>query len=264
MSYRFSVPPLLHNILAHPLTRNLDLDDPATTQIRRTIIARKPFLRKIYAEWYRQISENLPGAPGRVLELGSGAGFLSEYLPDLISSEIFACPGVSLILDGQRLPFRDRSLRAIAMTNVLHHVSSVHAFFEEATRCLSPGGRVVAIEPWVSPWSRVVYSKLHHEPFDPTSPGWAFGGQGPLSAANGALPWIVLERDRKRFESEFPALRIQSIRRMMPLRYLICGGISMRSLMPAFTFPFWRGLENAMRPVMRSCAMFALIVIEKR
>jgi SAM-dependent methyltransferase len=254
----------LRYLLAHPLTRNLDLDDPATTHIRRTIIAGKPFLQKIYVEWYRQISESIPAIPGKVLELGSGAGFLAEFVPDLISSEIFSCPGVSLVLDGQRLPFQDGSLRAIAMTNVLHHVPSVHAFFEEATRCLSPGGRVVAIEPWVSSWSRVVYSKLHHEPFDPASQDWAFSGQGPLSAANGALPWIVLERDRKRFESEFPAFRIRSIRRMMPLRYLICGGISTRSLMPAFTFPFWRGLENAMRPMMRSWAMFALIVIEKR
>ena len=254
----------LRNLLAHPLTRNLDLDDPATTHIRRSIIAGKPFLRNIYVEWYGKISDNLPAVSGKVLELGSGAGFLNEFVPDLIPSEIFVCPGIGLVLDGQKLPFADGSLRAITMTNVLHHIPSAQAFFEEAVRCLKPGGRIIMIEPWVSSWSRMVYSKLHHEPFDTESKDWVFSGDGPLSAANGALPWIVFERDRKRFESEFPGVRIRSVEGLMPFRYLVCGGISMRSLMPGFTFRFWRGLEAAMRPVMRNWAMFALIAIEKR
>jgi len=259
----FMMAEALRDLLAHPLTRRLDLDDPATTHLRRVIVAQKPFLRKIYAEWYGQISRNLPAGPGNVLELGSGAGFLQEFVPGLIASDIFPCPGIGLALDGQVLPFRDASLRGIAMTNVLHHVPDVRLLFGEAVRCLRPGGRLVAIEPWVSSWSRIVYTRLHHEPFDTGSMEWKFSGKGPLSDANGALPWIVLERDRKQFESEFPALRINSIRGIMPFRYLVSGGISMRSLVPGFTFPLWRGLETAMETRMRNWAMFALIVIER-
>jgi len=256
------VPFSLRNLLAHPLTRGLDLDDPATTHIRRDIIDQKLFLRKIYDEWYSTIAVNLPPAPGAVLELGSGAGFLNRFVPGLLTSEIFWCPGISIVLDGMHLPFRDSSLRGITMTNVLHHVPSARAFLKEAIRTLRPGGRIVALEPWVSPWSKIIYTTLHHEPFDPESPEWTFTGDGPLSAANGALPWMVFERDRAKFEAEFPELHVHSIQRLMPFRYLICGGISMRNLMPSFTFPLWRGIESVLP--MRTWAMFALIVIERR
>lgn len=253
----------LRKLLAHPLTRDLDLDDPKTTELRRLIVAQKPFLRGIYNEWYGNISRSLPELPGKVLELGSGAGYLNEALPGLIASDVFVCSGIDVVLDGQLLPFGDRSLRAITMINVLHHLPDSAAFFREAARCLKPGGRVVAVEPWVSAWSRLVYTKLHHEPFDTESEDWGFRGEGPLSAANGALPWIVLKRDRQRFESQFPELRIQAIEETMPFRYLVSGGISMRCPVPQFTFPLWRALETTMKPVMRDWAMFALIVIEK-
>ena len=80
-------------ILAHPLTRGMDIDDPRTTQLRLRIVRSKRFLRKIYEEWYRDIVAALPPCDGQVLELGSGAGFLSEFIPGLITSEIFKTPG---------------------------------------------------------------------------------------------------------------------------------------------------------------------------
>ena len=86
------------------------LDDPATTALRRQIIASKPFLRAIYDEWYQMIAAHLPEVPGRVLELGSGAGYLNRFIPGLISSEVLFVPGISLVADARRLSFRDASL----------------------------------------------------------------------------------------------------------------------------------------------------------
>src|SRR5437867_4413096 len=108
--------------LEHPLTRGLDIDDPRTTRLRRRILREKPFLRRIYEEWYAAIAATLPPGSGPVLELGSGAGFLAEFVPDLITSEVFHVPGIDLVLDGAALPFKEGSLRAVAMTNVLHHL----------------------------------------------------------------------------------------------------------------------------------------------
>ncbi len=246
------------------MTRGLDLDDPATTQRRRAIINQKRFLKLIYEEWYTLIADRIPAGPGAVLELGSGAGFLREKIPGLITSELVSCSNCLAVLDGQVLPFRDGSLRAIVMTNVLHHIPSTSAFIREAARCLMPGGAIVAIEPWVSNWSRMVYRNLHHEFFDPEKASWEFSGKGPLSASNGALPWIVFQRDRERFEADFPEFRLRATEGLMPFRYLICGGISMRGFMPAFTFPFWRSLERSMQRWMPRWAMFALIVVERR
>src|SRR5579871_4206397 len=178
----------IKKLLEHPGTRGIGIDDPRTTERRRGIIQSNTFLRLIYDEWYRLISNSIPPGPGRVLELGSGAGFLSRYIPGLITSEILLCPDIQLVLDGRQLPFTGASLKAIVMVDVLHHIPDSRAFLTEATRCMRSGGRLVMIEPWVSTWSRPIYSGLHHEPFQPDAKDWNFPAAGPLSGANGALP----------------------------------------------------------------------------
>src|SRR3954468_19592268 len=131
---------MLKHWLEHPLARGLDLDDPHTTHLRRRILDEKRFLRRIYEEWYTAIAASLPPGEGAVLELGSGAGFLADFIPGLVRSEVFYTPGIDLVLDGQALPFRDRSLRGIAMTNVLHHLPRPLRFFAEAARAVRGGG----------------------------------------------------------------------------------------------------------------------------
>ncbi len=254
---------MLRSILAHPLTRGRSIDDPVTTELRRSILISKPFLRAIYEDWYRAILKRVPDGNGSVLELGSGAGFFQQFLPDVITSEVFECAGVQLVADARWLPFPPGALRAIVMTDVLHHIPDAAAFFREATRCLRPGGVVAMVEPWVSSWSRLIYTRLHHEPFEPEVEQWDFPAKGPLSDANGALPWILFERDRKRFEDEFPALTIEEIRPMMPFRYLVSGGVSMRALMPNFTTSAWKMIETACEPQMKRLAMFSLIVVRR-
>jgi SAM-dependent methyltransferase len=253
----------LRQWLAHPLTRGLDLDDPRTTQLRRRIIAEKPFLRALYREWYSHIAQALPDGEEPVLELGSGAGFLEDYVPGLITSEIFYCDRLSAVLDGHCLPFADASLRAIVMTDVLHHLSAARRFFREAARCVRSGGAVIMIEPWSTPWSRFIYTRLHHEPFQTDVKEWEFPSSGPLSGANGALPWIIFERDRTQFEREFPEWSIQDIELLTPFRYLLSGGVSMRSLMPAWSFGVWRLLERGLSPWLPQLAMFAQITLRR-
>jgi SAM-dependent methyltransferase len=254
---------VLRRWLAHPLTRGLALDAPETTALRREIVRTKPFLRRIYEEWYRALAASVPPGPGAVLELGSGAGFLREVLPEAITSEVFRTPGAAVVLDARVLPVRAGALRAVVMTDVLHHVPDCRAFFAEATRCVRPGGVVSAIEPWVSAWSSFVYGRLHHEPFRPDAPEWEFPAAGPLSGSNQALPWILFERDRARFEAEFPGWRVEVVRPFMPFRYLASGGVGLRALSPAWSTPAWRGIERLAAPWMRSLAMFAHVVLRR-
>src|SRR5262249_662298 len=155
----------------------------------RSIIREKSFLRKIYQEWYASIVAGLPPCEGPVLELGSGAGFLGDYIPSLITSEVFSSPGISIVLDAHSLPFAHSSLRAIVMTNVFHHLTRPRRFLAEAARSVKVGGSLLMVEPWVSTWSRLVYRRLHYEPFDAEAMHWEFPESGPLSGANNALPW---------------------------------------------------------------------------
>lgn len=253
---------MLSSWLAHPLTRGLDIDSPDTTRLRREIIRSKPFLRRVYEEWYRGIAAEVPPGPGDVLELGTGAGFLKDFLPRLVTSDVFPLDGVDRIVDSADLPFDDGALKGIVMTNVFHHFPDPTRFLDEATRCVRTGGRVVMLEPWNTPWSRLVYRRLHHEPFEPGA-DWGFDGIGPLSDANGAQPWIVFARDRARFLVEYPDWTVRSVRELMPFRYLVSGGVSMRGLMPGWTFPLWRALEACLGPCRGLLGMFALITLEK-
>ena len=257
-------PAVLRRVFAHPLTVGLRLDDPATTALRKQIISSKPFLRAVYDEWYSILAAELPPGGGAVLELGSGAGYCDRFIPGLITSEVFLCPTVKLVVDAQQLPFRNGSLRAIVFTDVLHHMPDVRRFFAEASRCLCEGGRILMIEPWVSLWSRFVYKYFHHEPFCPEAQNWSFPSTGPLSGANGAMPWIVFVRDRREFESKFPQLEIAKIRPFLPFRYLVSGGVGMRSLMPGFSHSLWARLERMLEPCMSSLAMFAFVSVRRR
>jgi SAM-dependent methyltransferase len=253
----------LSRLLALPLTAGCDIDAPETTALRRQIIREKPFLKAIYDDWYRAIAAALPEGPEPVLELGSGAGFLRERIPRAVTSDILAVPGVDLVADATRLPFASGVLRGIVMTNVLHHLPDIRGFLREAGRAVKPGGRLVMVEPWVTTWSTFIYRRLHTEPFEPDAASWELPSRGPLSGANGALPWIVFERDRQQFAAEFPAWRISSISPTMPFRYLVSGGVSLRCLVPAFTHGMWRWLENRLAPWMPALGMFATVVITR-
>ena len=246
-----------------PAARDLDVDDPRTTMLRREIVRSKPFLRKLYREWYGLILDALPRSAGRVLELGAGPGFMAELLPSLLTSELVAWDGIALAADGQCLPFSPDSLRAIVMTNVFHHLPDPRTFLLQASACVRPGGVIAMVEPWVTAWSRFVYGHLHEEPFDPDASRWEFSSDGPLSGANGALPWIVFQRDRLQFEREFPSWSLERVEPLMPVRYLLSGGISSRSLMPGFSYGLWRFAERAANPIMNRVAMFALIVLRR-
>ena len=120
------------------------------------------------------------------------------------------------------------------------------------------------IEPWVSAWSNFVYKKIHSEPFDPETLEWEFPYQGPLSGANGALPWIIFERDRNRFESEFPEWVVAAIEPTMPFVYLLSGGVSMRSFAPGWLYNSCRRLERGLKRLQLNPAMFALYKLSKK
>jgi len=103
-------------LFAHPLTASLHVDDPATTVLRKQIIASKPFLKAIYDEWYGMLAQGVPPGAGLVVELGSGSGHTAQFIPGLITSDIFALPGVCILSSAQAMPFADGALRAIVMT----------------------------------------------------------------------------------------------------------------------------------------------------
>jgi len=240
-----------------------DLDDPATTIARKALIRRKRFLCQLYRSFYREMAARLQGLPdGPIIELGAGAGFLKEILPTVYSSDLFVVPGLDVVLSAQRLPFQDGSVGGLLMLNVFHHLPQPVRFLREAERCLIKGGRVVMIEPYNTPFARWVYQRFHHECFDPQA-GWEHGGQGPLSGANGALPWILFARDVQEYQRQFPRLPLRTVHLHTPFAYPLSGGLSFRSFLPGNCFDAVRRLERWLSPLRRHLAMFATICLER-
>jgi len=232
---------------------------------RARIIRGKTGLESIYRRWYLQMARALPETvSGPVLELGSGGGFLKEFIPGLITSEILQVPGVDLCTDGQCLPFRDQALGAIVMLDVMHHLPRVEHFFNEAQRCVKPGGVIVMLEPWVTAWSTIVFRFLHQEPFDPRAPRWQFPASGPLSQANSALPWIVFERDRCIFKKQFPHWRLEEISINGVFSYILSGGVSYRSFLPGPALRLTLNMEQALVERLPALGLFALIVLTRQ
>jgi len=240
------------------------LDDPSIVNFRSTIIKKKKFLYKIYEEWYTIIRNNLSSNDQPVLEIGSGPGFLKQFCKNkkIITSEIMYNNKVDLIFDAAKLfPFKNNSLSAIVMTDVLHHLPNVKTFFEESIRVLIDNGKIIMIEPWCTFWSKFIYSNFHHETFDTEVKEWEFESRGPLSDANGALPWIIFKRDYLIFSKLYPQLELKTVKLLMPISYLLSGGFSYPSLIPHFFYKLIRKFENFSNVVNKKMAMFAYIEI---
>jgi SAM-dependent methyltransferase len=247
-----------------PEIRNIkDLDDPATTLLHGRILRGKPFLRNLYVDFYEQFTKAVQPPENKVLvELGSGGGFVKKVIPNIITSDILNGVDVDKVFSATDMPFEDAGVDAFFMFDVLHHINEPRKFFAEAERCLRPGGRIVMIEPANTPWARFVYTNFHHEGFDPKG-GWELSKAGPLSQANGAIPWIIFVRDRTTFEREFPRLKVVSLRNHTPMRYLISGGLTLRQLLPGFAYPVVMALEWLLRPANNLLGMFMTVIIEK-
>ena len=248
--------------LTHPLMRDRDIDLSETTQLRRQLLSGKPFLKALYREWYGRLAATVPTGEGLVLEIGSGAGFMRDVIPEVITSDVLPLEGVDQVIDALHLPFADGALRAMLLVDVLHHLPKPVEFLAEASRAVRPGGVLSMIEPWNTLWSRLVYRRLHHEPFEPDA-GWEATGRGPLSRANGALPWILFERDRGRLMNVVPKWRIARRTPLMPIAYLLSGGVSFRSLAPGRAYPWVRRVERLFELAGTQSAMFAHILLER-
>lgn len=240
------------------------LDDPRRTITHGDIIRNKKFLHQLYVEWYTHFKQKIEKLPqGQLVELGSGAGFVKDVIPQMLTSDVMELPNLDYVFPGENMPFEDGSLAGIFMIDVLHHIPKPALFLKEAERVLAKGGKILMNEPANSAWGRFIYQNFHHEPFEPKGT-WEIPATGPLSGANGALPWIIFERDRKQFEEQFPSLKIESIKYHTPLRYLLSGGVSKKQLAPNFSYGLVKGFESFLLSLSKQLSMFVTIEITRQ
>lgn len=241
------------------------LDDISRYDEVQKIINKKTALRQFYLDMYSRFNHCLKQCPkeGLVLELGSGGGFLKSVLPEVITSDVLAYPGVDQTIDGASLPFPDQSLRAIFMLNVFHHLPNVAAFLMEAQRCLVPKGRLFIIDQHLGWLSKPIYTHLHHEPINMDTSEWKFDTTGPLSGANQALAWIVFRRDLHKFKKLYPNLKLLRYAPHTPIRYWLAGGLKNWSLIPGFLGSWVTVFDRIFVQISPDAGSFVDIEIEK-
>lgn len=255
---------LLNSLKLPEVSQIKNLDEPDNIDKIRKIIRRKPFLINTYKSFYKEILQKVKNAPlnGELIELGSGASFLKKIAPYIVTSDILPYAGVDRVFSALDMPLENSSVSAFLMIDVLHHVKDSRQFFTEMQRCLKVGGKIVMIEPANTMWSRLIYTNFHHEPFE-TNRGWGFELGGPLTGANMAIPWIIFFRDIEIFIKEFPKLKVCSTNIHTPLKYLLSGGLSLRQLLPSWSYPVIQLLEWLLFPFNRYIGMFMTVELQK-
>ena len=201
---------LLESMLQHPIAKGLDLDDPQTTNLRRDIILAKPFLQKIYQEWYGLLTAHLGENSGKVLEIGAGAGLAEISKNQVIRSDIIVTKWIDIACDCQLMPFNDAQFIAILLIDVLHHLPNPEQFLHEASRCLIAGGIISMIEPWNTKWSSWIYKNFHHEPFNPASSQWGLDQWRSFKPGQWCYAVDNLQTGCLSFLSEVPPIYNQS------------------------------------------------------
>ncbi len=240
-----------------------DLDDPKVTIIRSKIIQENVFLNNLYTDSYIIFRNSLARLTKKrkLVELGSGGGFIKKIIPDCITSDVMKLPDVDLQFSATRMPFKDESVDRFFMLNVIHHIHDPEKFFKEINRCIKKNGKLIAIEPANTLWSRFINQHFNYEKFDPTG-DWTLKSQKSLDA-NGALAWIIFIRDKEKFEKLFPSLKIKKIIPHTPIRYIVSGGLSYRQLLPSWMYPVIKNIEKMATPFSRYIGMSYTIEIEK-
>lgn len=260
----------LRDWLIDPAVKSYDVDSPEFSLAHRELVQRKLILRRLFERFYRECramdQRYFLDCPGKRLEIGSGAGIMNQVYPEVITSDIKVLPFVDLVLAAHKLPFPDKSLRAIYAINVFHHLPDPREFLRETVRVLYPGGGIVLIEPFYGVLASWLFKNLHKsEKFEPDAPTWEGNHDaGPFSNANQALSYIVFKRDRAQFEQEFPELELVRQHPHTHVWYIVSGGVNFKQLVPDSLTPAIGLIDRVLFPFNPWIALQHTIVLRKR
>src|SRR6266850_1932829 len=242
--------------LKEPRLRGVVSGSPEFFALQREIIQSRPLIKRTYDDWYARLLDDVRSAPpGIILELGSGGSYLKELEPAAVTSDVILHVA-ERVIDARKLPFADRSLRAILATHVFHHIPDVDAFFSEAERTLVPGGVISMIEVAHTPFARFFFRNFHHEPYEDSRQGWSFAQTDSMMDSNQALSWMVFARDRAQFEMRHPRLAIEKMELMPWFTYFVSGGVTRRNIIPRWLNPLFIAGEHVLTPLARLCSLY--------
>jgi len=237
-----------------------------THRLHDEIWNRKPALRYVYNEWYKWIIKHLSPVTGITLEVGGGIGNFKQSCPRAFSSDLLYNPQLNITLDATLLPFQNSSVANLVIVDVLHHLEDPCAFINEAARCLRARGRLILLEPYLTPISRIAWRMhpeaidFHQELFAPSR------SQKPSKKpyeANQAIPYILFKTKLDVFLRTFPSFKMIYRVPFSFFAYPLSGGYEKPQLAPFCLFPAITRLERLFA-FMGELAAFRIFVVLER
>jgi len=235
---------------------------------KQKLFLKKTALQIIYESFYQKIHENC-NERGKTLEIGSASGKSKNSFKNIILSDVLFTHHSDTVCDAHFLPFQNKSFSNIIAIDTFHHLQNPLIFLREASRILTNGGRIVLIEPLVTPISQMIYKFIHHEDcsidMDPFQISEFDQNRNPLIDGNNGLPTAFFLKRKNSFHKKFSELKIVKFQRLSLLVYPLTGGYKNWSLIPALLVRSLLKVEDLLMPLLgRFMALRMLLVIEKQ
>lgn len=224
-------------------------------------------VRYIYQKFHEEIKLNMVN--GFSIEIGSGHSNYKEFDKNIIATDIVYDERLDFVFDALRIPFKDNSITNIILFDVLHHLEKPLFFFNEANRVLRDNGRIILVEPYVSPFSWLVYKLFHDE-----DTSFNFELESPFSSkleekrpfdGNQAIPSVLFYRKKDYFKKNFPFFKILTCEKKSLFAYPLTLGLKSKGIFPISIIKFIYKIEKPFERILGSLFAFRMfVVIEKQ
>ncbi len=155
------------------------------------------FYQRLFGLLKNEIGEK--GEALKIIEIGAGAGLSSNFMTDLryIRTDALETGYQDEIVDAQSLPYKNKSVDVFFGVDVLHHIPNPFLFLEEVSRTLRSNGKLVLVEPAITPFSWPIYKFLHPEPMKwcvAVSKNFEYSSSEVMDA-NNAVPSLIFKNN---------------------------------------------------------------------
>jgi SAM-dependent methyltransferase len=227
---------------------------------------KKPLLRKVYSQFYREIARRLkPAVPGLIVELGSGMGNIKEHIPQSITTDIFPNPWLDRVENAYHLSFEQAEVGHLILFDVWHHLEYSGTALKEFARVLAPGGRIIIFDPAMGLIGRFVFGHFHHEPLgleeeiEWNAPDGFAGRETSYYAAQGNASRVF---GSEAFKDRLGSWRVIEVKYFSGLAYVGSGGFRGPQLYPIALWPFFNEIDSILSRFPKLASRM-LVVLEK-
>lgn len=188
-------------------------------------------LRSYFEFLYENVNRELETFDS-ILEVGAGAAISNIFVERrIIRTDVLPFDEFNVLGDCamEELPFEDSSFDAVLAFDSIHHSKSPTKAILELLRVTREGGKVLLVEPFVSPISYFPYKFFHHE-----DTSWNFRERlinkfslqylNPENGDQGVSKFIINELLRRR-PAAFPNFTFSAIY-FSPFSFFVTGGVS--------------------------------------